>query len=184
MKTPTCVRTSLPAANSSPDQVNFGATVRAWNQGGTTFSFFGVDRDKVAYSTKRPHTFVFNAIKQAREEILAGSALSTLSSHFEDYDVRLSPNATEADIQAFLESGQWHQDMGQTRINTRSGRFWRNLAADSSGRTFDVVAFWCAEQEVTPTELGLLKSLFGLKRIAYCAIGSKCFLTDTPASGL
>jgi hypothetical protein len=181
MKTPPHTRTSIPAANSSPDQVNFGITVRAWNQGGTTFSFFGVGSDKIAYSTKRPHTFVFNALKRAREEILAGRSLATLSSHFKDYDVALSPNATEADVDAFLSSGQWNQDMGQTRINTMSGRFWRKLAPDSSGQTFDVIAFWCREEEITSNELGLLKSQFGLKRVIYCAIGTDFFLRDGQA---
>jgi hypothetical protein len=89
--------------------------------------------------------------------------------------VKLAGKPKDEDVVAFISKGQWDQDMGQTRVNTKSGRIWKDIASKTLNQNFDIIVFWCNEKDVTKKELETLQNTFKLKNILYCAIDSHYF---------
>lgn len=169
------VKKKIETGRTTPDNLKFDGLSIEWSSGFATFTFFGEKLDKVAYSQYKTHPFIFNALKGAKNEIEMGSSVSDLKRHFADYDVKLVGKPSDKDVIAFISNGQWDQDMGQTRVNTRSGRIWKDIVSKTLNQKFDIIVFWCNEKDVTKTELETLKNTFKLKNILYCAIDSHYF---------
>jgi len=169
------VKKKIETGRTTPDNLKFDGLSIEWSSGFATFTFFGENLDKVAYSQYKTHPFIFNALKSARNEIEMGSSISGLKRHFSDYDVKLAGKPTDDDVVAFISKGQWDQDMGQTRFNTKSGRIWKDITSKTLNQDFDIIVFWCKEKDVTKNELETLQNTFKLKNILYCAIDSHYF---------
>lgn len=169
------VKKKIETGRTTPDHLKFDGLSIEWSSGFATFTFFGESLNKVAYSQHKTHPFIFNALKGAENEIEMGSSISELKRHFADYDVKLAGKPKDEDVVAFISKGQWDQDMGQTRFNTRSGRIWKDIASKTLNQNFDIIVFWCNEKDVTKKELEILQNTFKLKNILYCAIDSHYF---------
>ena len=169
------VKKKIETGKTTPDNLKFDGLSIDWSSGFVTFTFFGEKLDKVAYSQYKTHPFIFNALKGAKNEIEMGSSISELKKHFADYDVKLAGKPKDEDVVAFVSKGQWDQDMGQTRFNTRSGRIWKDIASKTLNQKCDIIVFWCNEKDVTKNELETLQNTFKLKNILYCAIDSHYF---------
>lgn len=169
------VKKKIETGRTTPDNLKFDGLSIEWSSGFATFTFFGENLDRVAYSQHKTHPFIFNALKGAKNEIEMGSSISELKRHFSDYDVKLAGKPKDEDVVAFISKGQWDQDMGQTRVNTKSGRIWKDIASKTLNQNFDIIVFWCNEKDVTKKELETLQNTFKLKNILYCAIDSHYF---------
>lgn len=169
------VKKKIETGRTTPDNLKFDGLSIEWSSGFGAFTFFGENLDRVAYSQYKTHPFIFNALKSARNEIEMGSSISGLKRHFADYDVKLAGKPTDDDVVAFISKGQWDQDMGQTRFNTKSGRIWKDITSKTLNQKCDIIVFWCNEKDVTKNELETLQNTFKLKNILYCAIDSHYF---------
>lgn len=169
------VKKKIETGRTTPDNLKFDGLSIEWSSGFATFTFFGENLDRVAYSQYKTHPFIFNALKGAKNEIEMGSSISELKRHFSDYDVKLAGKPKDDDVVAFISKGQWDQDMGQTRFNTRSGRIWKDIASKTLNQKCDIIVFWCNEKDITKKELEILQNTFKLKNILYCAIDSHYF---------
>jgi hypothetical protein len=169
------VKKKIETGRTTPDNLKFDGLSIDWSSGFVTFTFFGEKLDKVAYSQHKTHPFIFNALKGAKNEIEMGSSISELKRHFANYDVKLAGKPKDEDVVAFVSKGQWDQDMGQTRFNTRSGRIWKGVTSKTLNQKCDIIVFWCNEKDVTKNELETLQNTFKLKNILYCAIDSHYF---------
>ena len=169
------VKKKIETGRTTPDNLKFDGLSIEWSSGFATFTFFGENLDRVAYSQYKTHPFIFNALKGAKNEIEMGSSISELKRHFSDYDVKLAGKPKDEDVVAFISKGQWDQDMGQTRFNTRSGRIWKDIASKTLNKKCDIIVFWCNEKDITKKELEILQNTFKLKNILYCAIDSHYF---------
>jgi len=169
------VKKKIETGRTTPDNLKFDGLSIDWSSGFVTFTFFGEKLDKVAYSQHKTHPFIFNALKGAKNEIEIGSSISELKKHFANYDVKLAGKPKDEDVVAFISKGQWDQDMGQTRFNTRSGRIWKGVTSKTLNQKCDIIVFWCNEKDVTKNELETLQNTFKLKNILYCAIDSHYF---------
>ena len=169
------VKKKIETGRTTPDNLKFDGLSIEWSSGFATFTFFGENLDRVAYSQYKTHPFIFNALKGAKNEIEMGSSISELKRHFSDYDVKLAGKPKDEDVVAFISKGQWDQDMGQTRFNTRSGRIWKDIASKTLNQKCDIIVFWCNEKDITKKELEILQNTFKLKNILYCAIDSHYF---------
>ena len=169
------VKKKIETGRTTPDNLKFDGLSIEWSSGFATFTFFGENLDRVAYSQYKTHPFIFNALKGAKNEIEMGSSISELKRHFSDYDVKLAGKPKDEDVVAFISKGQWDQDMGQTRFNTRSGRIWKDIASKTLNQKCDIIVFWCNEKDITKKELEILQNIFKLKNILYCAIDSHYF---------
>ena len=169
------VKKKIETGRTTPDNLKFDGLSIEWSSGFATFTFFGENLDKVAYSQYKTHPFIFNALKGAKNEIEMGSSISELKRHFSDYDVKLAGKPKDEDVITFISKGQWDQDMGQTRFNTKSGRIWKDIASKTLNQKCDIIVFWCNEKDITKKELEILQNTFKLKNILYCAIDSHYF---------
>lgn len=169
------VKKKIETGRTTPDNLKFDGLSIEWSSGFATFTFFGQNLDKVAYSQYKTHPFIFNALKSAKNEIEMGSSISELKRHFADYDVKLAGKPKDEDVIAFISNNQWDQDMGQTRFNTKSGRIWKDIASKTLNKKCDIIVFWCKEKDITKKELEILQNTFKLKNILYCAIDSHYF---------
>jgi hypothetical protein len=169
------VKKKIETGRTTPDNLKFDGLSIEWSSGFATFTFFGENLDRVAYSQYKTHPFIFNALKGAKNEIEMGSSISELKRHFSDYDVKLAGKPKDEDVVAFISKGQWDQDMGQTRVNTKSGRIWKDIASKTLNKKCDIIVFWCNEKDITKKELEILQNTFKLKNILYCAIDSHYF---------
>lgn len=169
------VKKKIETGRTTPDNLKFDGLSIEWSSGFAAFTFFGENLDRVAYSQYKTHPFIFNALKGAKNEIEMGSSISELKRHFSDYDVKLAGKPKDEDVVAFISKGQWDQDMGQTRFNTRSGRIWKDIASKTLNQKCDIIVFWCNEKDITKKELEILQNTFKLKNILYCAIDSHYF---------
>jgi hypothetical protein len=169
------VKKKIETGRTTPDNLKFDGLSIEWSSGFATFTFFGENLDRVAYSQYKTHPFIFNALKGAKNEIEMGSSISELKRHFSDYDVKLEGKPKDEDVVAFISKGQWDQDMGQTRFNTKSGRIWKDIASKTLNQKCDIIVFWCNEKDITKKELEILQNTFKLKNILYCAIDSHYF---------
>lgn len=169
------VKKKIETGRTTPDNLKFDGLSIEWSSGFATFTFFGENLDRVAYSQYKTHPFIFNALKSAKNEIEMGSSISELKRHFSDYDVKLAGKPKDEDVVAFISKGQWDQDMGQTRVNTRSGRIWKDITSKTLNQKCDIIVFWCNEKDITKKELEILQNTFKLKNILYCAIDSHYF---------
>jgi hypothetical protein len=170
------VKSKIPTKNTTPDNLVFDGISLSWNRGLVTFAFFGENLDKVAYSDKRTHPFIFNSLQGAKNEIDTGASLSDLKRHFKDYDTKLAGKPTEDDIKIFMGKTQWNQELGRMRANTRAGRIWKNVPSQTLKKNFDVIVFWCNQKDITEKELSKLKELFKLDDVIYCGLNSSYFL--------
>jgi hypothetical protein len=169
------VKKKILVNKTTPDNLQFDGLSLDWSEGSFTFSFFGEDLNKIAYSEYKTHPFVFNALKGASAKIEEGSSAAELKRHFKDYDVKLAENPSDKDITSFISKGQWNQDMGQTRLNTKSGRIWKRVLSKSLKQKVDVIVFWCAEEDISKNDLKILQGTFNLKNVLYCANNSHYF---------
>jgi len=170
------VRSKIPTKRTTPDELMFDDLKISWTKGFVTFCFFGQNLDKLAYSDRKTHPFIFNSLKSAKNEIDMGASLSDLKRHFKDYDTKLAGKPTEDDIKAFMDKKQWNQELGRTRSNTRAGRIWKNVQSKTLKKSFDVIVFWCNQKDITEKELDILKSTFNLGDIIYCGLNSSYFI--------
>lgn len=97
--------------------------------------------------TRRPHLFIFNAVKA----VLAGGDPEQV---YCNYETRFFPHAPEqADLDWF--SSNLVGEMGQMRERTRSARLWKDVEVDESG-TCAVVSFWTGKASVSAEDIALI----------------------------
>jgi hypothetical protein len=182
----------IPTNNSSPDKVNFdGETFHYDENGGQTFCFIGQGADLLAYGedSGTTHPTVFNTISKLSAALGFTEFPPSMSylkykydnfkpSHvnkfLDEFGVGYFGNLTKENL-TYFDENQLSGAMGDTRINTKSGRLWNKTFSKSANKEVTPIMFWCREKDLTEDHLKSLKKSFGLGDILWAATDSANF---------
>lgn len=125
----------------SPDRMRINALVSLSpdDYGAHTFCF--PSRSTIAISG-RPHTFIFNALKQ----VIRSRDSKAVSKIMKDYDCKLYGQLSDQDLVALEKS--LSTTMGQQRLNTHAGRLWLNVQNPHIGR-FHAISTWAKYSQIS-----------------------------------
>jgi hypothetical protein len=165
----------IPSNNSSPDQVKFDGDTYSY-ESGEAFSIIG----DTLYHTEGTHPYIFNSLSKI------DSNPKDFKRILKSYYVEICGNFNKSDLDHFFDK-QKAQSMGDTRINTQSGRIWKDRPSVSAKKDVSVVVFWCREKDIQPDTLKKIKKCFTKNDIFWAATDSKNFnhfgdsYQDTPS---
>jgi hypothetical protein len=133
---------------TNPEKLTIGGqTYRPESHNATTFF---VLNGVVAHSS-HPHIQIIRGLKEMRN----ATDLKTAKS----YGITFSSPLAQTTHDRFLEN--WVGILGQVREANKAGRLWRFVHTDA-GESVAVLSFWAKTQSITPTDLDLLRTTFGL----------------------
>lgn len=160
---------NIPSKNSSPDSIHFDGNSFDYDQNAEAFSFIG--KNGLIVKTELTHPYIFNALKAGLQNP------QKLKKIFKDYNVEVCGKISQDDLVYFYDK-QKEGAMGQTRINTFSGRIWKSVPSKSSNKNVSVIAFWNRQKDISENILKKLKECFGVRDLFWIGSDSKNYNYD------
>jgi len=138
---------------TNPEKLTIGGqTYRQASRNATTFFVL----DEVVAHSPHPHIQIIHGLKEMR------NAKDMKTARI--YGITFSSPLSQATLDQFREN--WVGILGQVREANKAGRLWRNVQTDVR-ETVAVLSFWAKAASITPTDLALLRTTFGLTTKAF-----------------
>ena len=150
--------------HTTPDKAYFDGFILRWFDSNGPFAFIGKDKGVLVYNSDKygTHNELYTEINTYQKVTKKGySIFGTLSKADIDYAVDTQ------DIE--------NEDNDDSRVLTRSGRIWKDVASITFNQNVNVVAFWCKEHDVKKTDLESLKKNLKLDEFFWVGIDSKYY---------